>query len=58
MSVSIIEALRNALHNYDGPLPFQKDMAREQLTNSIYALEAGIDPDDNDAFHAFLEKIT
>ena len=56
MSVSIIEALENALHNFDGSIPFQKEMAKEQLQNSINALEAGIDPNDDDAFQAFLEK--
>ena len=56
MSISIIEALQNALHNFNGTMQFQRQLAKEQLQNSIDALEAEIDPFDEAAFEAFLEK--
>jgi len=54
MSISIIETLENAKYNYNGKMEFQKEMAKEQLTNAIAGLEAEIDPFDESGFERFL----
>lgn len=44
MSLSVLEVLENAKYNLEnGVMPFQKDMAIEQLSNAIKQLEENSD---------------
>lgn len=51
MALTVLEVLQNAEYNLkNGTLPFQKELAVEQLSNAIKQLE-----DDGDAYKDFVE---
>ena len=48
MSLSVLEVLQNAEYSLkNGVLPFQKELAVEQLTNAINQLSANSDADED-----------
>lgn len=46
MSVSILEALRNAEFNFSSNFEFQRTLAKDQLNNAITLLEKGYNIDE------------
>jgi len=54
MAVTILDALRNAQHNFGIGLSFSTALAKEQLNNAITLLERGYDK--HDEVEPLLEK--